>query len=210
MFDNQWFSRNGKRTLKLPSVIRKESMSEVVSTGEVHVIVALLNHAGDWSALINRSDTDRLVAAVVKLAREFPHKRFIIRLHPTMIHKHHEGVHSIQRIRSYVQWVRLANLSVSEVELQEDFERGDVFISEYSQTVIDAATMGKRIVIANFTGRRSFMSCYEEIGFPQVSDQGELRAWFEEVFKSTVQGDQQQNQAVLLYNRMLDVYLASE
>lgn len=210
MFDNLWFSRNGKRTIKLPAVIRKETMREVVSTGEVNTIVALLNHAGDWTALINRSDTDRLVNAVVKLARAFPHKRFIIRLHPTMIHKDHEGVDSIQRIRFYVAWARLANLSVSQVELQEDFDRGDLFISEYSQTVIDAATMGKRVVIANFTGRRSFMACYEEIGFPSVSNHEQLQSWLEGVFRSTAQCDQQQNQAVRLYNRMLDVYLASQ
>lgn len=210
MFDNQWFSRNGKRTMKLPAVISKESMREVVSTQGVHTIVALLNHAGDWSALINRSDTDRLICAVVKLARVFSNKNFIIRLHPTMIHRQHEGVDSIRRVRSYVAWAKLANLSVSEVELHEDFDRGDLFISEYSQTVIDAATMGKRVVIANFTGRRSFMACYEEIGFPCVSDHGQLQAWLEGVFQSTVECDLQQNRAVHLYNRMLDVYLAPE
>lgn len=210
MFDGQWLSRYGKKVIKLPAVILKELMDEVKPSSDIRNVITLLNHAGDWSALINRSDTDRLISAVVSLSRKHPDRNFIIRLHPTMIHQDHEGVHSIQRVKDYIQWVNQPNLSVSKVELHEDFERGDVFVSEYSQTLIDAATRGNRIVIANLTGRRSYMQCFEEIGFPNVSSQTQLEDWFAGLFKNPNPFDQQQNQAVRLYNRMLDGYLAAE
>ncbi|MBL7848594.1 MAG: hypothetical protein JNL40_14080 [Cyclobacteriaceae bacterium] len=210
MFDNQWFSQNGKRTIKLPALIRKDVMRKLSAVGRIRTVIALLNHAGDWSALINRSDTDRLVAAVAGLSERFQQINFIIRVHPTMVHEHHEGRNSIQRIKEYVRWMNRSNLSVSQLELHEDFERGDLFLSEYSQTAIDAAVMGKRILVTNLTGRRSFMKCYEDLGFPSVTSTVELVSWLEEQLADPTRGDQQQNEAVDLYNRMLDDYLAAD
>lgn len=210
MFDNQWFTQNGKRTIKLPALIRKDAMKKVSAVGKIRTVIALLNHAGDWSALINRSDTDRLVAAVAELSERFQHINFVVRVHPTMIHEHHEGRNSIQRIKEYVRWINRSNLSVSQLELHEDFERGDLFLSEYSQTAIDAAGMGKRILITNLTGRRSFMKCYEDLGFPVVASSTELVSRLEDQLSDPTNGDRQQNEAVDLYNRMLDDYLATD
>ncbi|MEM9693217.1 MAG: methyltransferase domain-containing protein [Myxococcota bacterium] len=142
---------------------------KVTWTANPTVLVAL-NHAGDWSALIHRSDTDRLVMASVALARAVPDANVVIRPHPTMIHPDHEGSQSRERIEAYVIAQGLPNLTVSDLSLEEDFARGDIVISEYSQVLIDAVAQGRLGLCVNLTGRRSFLEAYEDLGLPHVRD----------------------------------------
>jgi hypothetical protein len=142
--------------------------------------------------LINRSDTDALVAAFAELARVRRDINFVLRLHPTMATPAHEGVHSIERVRRFVEDLRLPNLVVSNASLEEDLARAELYLSEYSQVLIDAWRGGRLGVAINLTGRRSFMADYERFGFPAASSIAELHS----LIDRPVELAEQQNRAV--------------
>jgi hypothetical protein len=169
----------------------------------------VLNHAGDWTALINRSDTDILIEAFVNLAKQNRNLNFIIRCHPTMIHPLHEGINSINRIKEFIEWVNLKNLSVSTASLSEDISRGDLFISEYSQVLIDILQNGKLGIIANLTNRRSFMIDYESIGFLNVNSSANLNSLLQNILNHEVKYVSIQNKAVEEYNSLLKAWLSA-
>lgn len=207
MFDDAWFRTHGKRTVKIPKLVKGAYMNPVEGSRALRRVVLLLNHGGDWSALINRSDTDLLIENFTLVASRFSGMEFIVRPHPTMARPGHEGKNSIDRIIEYVSWKNLPNLSVSRVEMKHDFDRGDLFVSEYSQTLIEAATLGKRILIANFTGRRSFMKCYEDVGFPVVESAEALADRINQIGNDPAAHDHLQNASVSRFNDLLDHYL---
>lgn len=132
-------------------------------------VVLSLNHAGDWTAEISRSDTDLLIMAFMELAEQWPDLKMIIRLHPTMNSLEGEGAGASDRIKKVVGDAKISNLEVSSVSLDEDWERGDLFISEYSLSAIDALGIGKPVLFVNLTNRQSYMADYANLGF-LVSD----------------------------------------
>ncbi len=168
MFDANFFQKHQIPTIKAPQFIQKATMhteKNRAAKSVVDTVVLLLQHAGDWSAMINRSDTDLLLLCFMKLAAFFPTKQFIIRLHPTMQHELHEGAEAIFRVLELLESSGLQNVKVSKLSLEEDLERGDYFISEYSLTLIDAWQRQKIGMAVNLTRRRSFMTDYEQLGF---------------------------------------------
>ena len=169
-----WFEQHGRR-VRPPYTFQRSEPFLPCTTSAVATVVLLMNHAGDWTALINRSDSDKLIAAFGELARAVPQLRFVLRLHPTMAHPSHEGVHSVERIRRFVSELALPNLALSGAPLEEDLARGDLFLSEYSQVLIDVWRSGKLGVAVNLTSRRSFMDDYEQLGFGAVSNFAALR-----------------------------------
>ncbi|MGC2855630.1 hypothetical protein ACM64Y_09145 [Novispirillum sp. DQ9] len=166
----QWFTRHGRQVRGSSLVEAPFIPAPVSSPARPRRVIFALNHAGDWSSLINRSDTDRLVKAAEQLARALPEMEVIVRAHPTMAYSPHEGSGSLQRLRTFIDDQALPNLELSDATLEEDFARGDIFISEYSQVLIDAWRRGKLGLVANFSGRRSFLQAYEDLGFPGVQD----------------------------------------
>ena len=159
--DKHFFRSNGIFVVdSRPSFLADETLftgnlkndSTVVKT-----VLLSINHAGDWTALINRSDTDVLIKSFVNIAKTLSQLNFIIRLHPTMDANTAEGINSKIRIKSFVESLNLENLSVSNSSMEEDWERGDLFISEYSLSVIDALNRGKLGIFYNLTNRRSFV-----------------------------------------------------
>lgn len=207
MIDGRWFELHGKRAHPPASFLEIEYFKKIVEVSTVNTVVLLLNHAGDWTSLINRSDTDVLIQAFVGAASAYPQQKFIIRPHPTMVHPQHEGEKSIDRIRGYVAWTGLANLEVSSTSLDEDFERGDLFVSEYSQTLLDVYRIGKPGLIANCTGRRSFMADFEELGFPAMSPSATLTGALAGVFADVSRFVAMQNAGVRSYNKALSSYV---
>ena len=159
----------------------------------------VLNHAGDWTALVNRSDTDILVEAFANLARARPDKEFIIRAHPTMAQAAHEGVNSIERLADFVTKAT-ANLSLSRAALSDDLTRGDLYLSEYSQVLLDVWAAGKLGAAVNLTGRRSFMADYEQLGFAEFTSDHDLRALMERIDETRPELVSQQNRAVERFN----------
>jgi hypothetical protein len=120
-----------------------------------------------------------------------------------MAHADHEGLRSRERIEEYVRWRGQENLTVSSAGLDEDLNDGDIFISEYSQVLLDVFKMGKVGIIANFTGRRSFMKDYQGIGFLYVNKKHDLINSLNEIIHDYEKYRFIQEQAVLKYNIML-------
>jgi hypothetical protein len=205
MFDEKWFGKYGRRTIKPYPFLKKDYFREVdANRTTMKTVVLLLNHAGDWTALINRSDTDILIRAFADSAKKLPRLIFVIRTHPTMVHPSHEGKHSIRRIRRFVADCAQGNLSVSEGSLREDFDRGDLFVSEYSQTLLDAFKEGRLGIIANLTHRRSFMQDYENCGFLSVRKEEPLDHCIARVIADVPSSIRAQNEAVRRYNDALE------
>jgi hypothetical protein len=206
MFSEYWFHHHGKKIIKpLPfQVSRKMHFVLINKNYKIKTILLVLNHAGDWSALINRSDTDLLIESFSDIAQQFQEISFIVRPHPTMILPEHEGTGSLDRIRRYIAWRGLENLSVSEASLGENVSRGDVFISEYSQVLIDVFQTGKLGIIANLTGRRSFMEEYEKLGFMAADSLNSLTKKIGEILENPSAAAIQQNNATMDYNCMLE------
>lgn len=205
MFDVEWFARHGKKTLISPEFIEKSVMNieAINNTRKIKNIILTLNHAGDWTATINRSDTDILIEAFIDAAKKITDANFIIRLHPTMAHESHEGKNSIRRIKKYVEILNLSNLSVSDLPLNEDLSRGDLFVSEYSQVLIDVFLSGKLGIISNFTGRRSLLDDFEKIGFLSVNSQDAFQKMLKDVITQPSKYVSIQKNAMLKYNDAL-------
>jgi hypothetical protein len=193
----RWFEQFGRRVLP-PLPFQRSEQFALCEAHPVRTVLLVMNHAGDWTALINRSDTDVLVEAFTELARARRDLRFILRLHPTMATPQHEGVDSIERVRRFVAGLRLENLEVSRATLDEDLARAELYLSEYSQVLIDAWRSGRVGVAVNLTQRRSFMADYERFGFPHASTVAELGSMFDGVTELAAQ----QNRAVVELNRL--------
>ncbi|MEQ9423195.1 MAG: hypothetical protein RJQ09_02165 [Cyclobacteriaceae bacterium] len=207
-FDNKWFKKFNLTTIPPPEFVEPEFFTVIDEIGlKPETVILILNHAGDWSSLINRSDTDILIEAFTNIAYCYPQKNFIIRPHPTMEHSEHEGSNSLRRIFEFVDQLNLENLRVSTEDLKCDLDRGDVFLSEYSQTLLDVFKMGKIGIAVNLTNRESFMRDYEELGFLSANSSEGVTKILDSFFKSQVETVDRQNEAVLKYNKLLKEYL---
>ncbi|HNX77386.1 MAG TPA: hypothetical protein PLM07_16720 [Candidatus Rifleibacterium sp.] len=162
----RWFKQFGKKVSTDCNYLKLPCFRIPAFDFSLRKVYLLLNHAGDWSALINRSDTDLLIETFARAAAEFSDQKFVIRLHPTMDHVDHEGLNASSRLHAFVAATRLPNLYISQKTLEQDLLDADLIISEYSKTIIDAFSQGKIALICNLTKRRSFMKDYEEFGFP--------------------------------------------
>ncbi len=205
MIAETWFRKHGKEAIKPPSFMDSAQMVHVrtnVVRSLNHILLAL-NHAGDWSALINRSDTDLLVEAFSRLAQSFPDIQFTVRPHPTMATFEHEGKNAINRIHTFVRETGFPNLIVSENALSADLQKTQLVLSEYSQVLIDAYHRGNLGLVVNLTGRRSFMQDYEAYGFPAVYSETELTAWIKDLMEGPEKAVLRQNLAVTKFNQRL-------
>lgn len=210
MFDASWFEKFGKPWKRPYGFTKSMKMAESAPPpNEIQTIYLILNHAGDWSALINRSDTDVLVEVFCLLASRIPRIEFIIRLHPTMDRPEHEGSRASLRLRNYVRYCNLSNLSISNKTLEQDLSIGQLFLSEYSNVILDIFRRGKLGLIVNITGRRSFMQDYEKLGFPAASDQVALSRILLDIVDNPSAAQSRQNQAASLYNAKLAAFLSN-
>ena len=128
-----------------------------------------LNHSGNWSSLISRSDTDGLIINFVELAKHYPSLKFIIRLHPNSDQLKGEGLGWTSRIKNQIKLIDLQNLSLSKVSLEEDWHRAQIFISEYSLSAVEALRFGKIVLFLNLTRRRSFVKDLTDLGFVELN-----------------------------------------
>ncbi len=198
--DKKWFEKFGLKILsKLP--LSKDELMIETSFKKINDILLILGHAGDWSSLINRSDTDISVREFANLAKKFPYLRFTIRTHPAMVHPSHEGINSIKRIEQYVKFLKLKNLTISNNTLDKDIKENDLFLSEYSNAFIDCLKKGKLGLIINFTNRRSFMTDYAELEFEYLDSPKKLPSKINEYIENQNAFIVKQNKAVFEYNK---------
>lgn len=173
-FAVEWLSRHGRRTVPSPAFMEPGKFAPAIAPTAIRNVVCLLNHTGDWSALIHRSDTDILAEEFTRLATAFPSLHFVLRPHPGMDHPLHEGVGSLARLAELARHTASPNLEFSRGPLAADLTRGDLFISEYSSTLIEAWRAGKLGLVVNLTGRRSLMQDFADLGFPSLSSVADL------------------------------------
>lgn len=206
MFDEHWFKLYGKSTLKPPRFLDREFFKHCDAVPRKKILIAI-NHAGDWTSLINRSDTDRLIEAVVNVSQCFPTLSFRIRLHPTMNRPEHEGIHSIERIEKFVKFVNYQNLEISKQNLLDDLAWCEICVSEYSQVLLDSWREGKIGIALNITKRRSFVQDYADLDFFHAQSLEELSEILGNVVNDPSGISARQNQAVDRYNILLDQWL---
>jgi hypothetical protein len=206
MFDRDWFRSHGLATRPPFPFLRREYMQRVSHERPVRKVLLALNHAGDWTAQVNRSDTDRLVEAFAACAREHPSLRFRVRPHPTMIHPRHEGIASIERIANFLAAFEVP-VELSRITLQQDLADADLVVSEYSNVLIEAWKRGTLGIVANLSGRRDFMHSYSQLGFASVDTIAALSAAI-----ASAATDQsfavRQQAAADRYNQALDAFYA--
>ena len=199
---------------------KKLYLPETTFPKKIENILVVASGSGDWTALKNRSDDDIMVDLIVEMAKVFPNINFTYRCHPTWVHPLHVGVHSIERVHEYFEWLNLPNLklssniplmnennnsyqySFSRTSLDDDLKKTDFVIGEHSISMIDGAFKGIPFCSVNITGRRNFFVGLNDLGFPSCTSSNELREliekattpWFMDMFR----------RAVVNYNKMTD------
>ena len=198
-FAEEWVVRSGFAPQRIVGFSDPDFALPGADRGRISNLLLAMNHAGDWTPFIHRSDTDRLVLEFIRMAEANPRLNFRIRPHPTMVHPSHEGTGSLDRIRKEIKHSALSNLEISTETLDEDLSWAGVVISEYSQVLIDAWRSGQLGIVFNPTGRRSFMKEFEELGFPCADSTGDIVRMTESAASLTLQ----QRDATIEYNRIL-------
>jgi hypothetical protein len=206
-FSERWLISSGVKILKIKE-FGDSIMEPVVYLGlTTNRILFVMGHSGDWSSLISRSDTCKLAFAIKAIAEKNLNLFIKVRFHPTMVHPDHDGVNSYSRLcEEIVSW-GLNNVSVSRDEMLEDLASADIIISEYSQVLIDGWSIGKLGIICNLTGRRSFMSDYEQLGFLNTKSIDDLNKILS---LSPFHLAMQQNKAVARYNSLITSWREGE
>ena len=185
----------------------------------IQKILVTATCAGPWSALINPSDDDILLEAVVESAKKYPDITFVYRPHPACVHPMHTGVNTINRIAEYFEYTKLHNLKLStnvprqnmqsfsltfsNATLLEDINTADLVISEYSHSLIEGAEVGKAFATVNLTKRRNFYQAITDLGFPHCESVKELWSLLDNIHSAEfVNG---YKKAIDNYNVMLDM-----
>lgn len=194
---------------------KKQYMLNPSFENKVRCILVALQCGGPWTALVNRSDTDMLVETIVSIAKEYPSIEFICRCHPLSIIKTHDGPNAINRIGKYIESTNIKNLHMStngiqsledlsfeNRSLEEDLTKADLVISEFSNTLLDAALKGKIIASINVTNRRNFFQSVTELGFPHCESIEDLKHIIDNY--NNLEYRKRYHQAVVNYNKMID------
>lgn len=186
----------------------------------VRKVLCASSGTGDWTAVKNRSDDDRLVWAIGKVAAMFPDVEFIYRCHPTWIHPAHAGVNSINRCVEYISWLNLPNfkmscnipaaiqnghfvLSYKRSSFEEDLKGVDLVLGEHSVAMLDAGFKGIPFASCNMTGHRAFFKDINDLGFPHCSTVKEIADLIR-----TLPSDNMKDvyrHAIENYNKMTDI-----
>ncbi len=198
---------------------KKLYLPEPVFPKKVCTVLIAASGSGDWTALKNRSDEDRMAQAVVSLAKRFPEIRFLYRCHPVWVHPLHQGVNSIKRYVQYFASLGLSNLvlsgnipdndigdfklSLSRGSLDKDLEEADLVFGEHSIAMVDGALMGIPFASVNMTGRRNFFCALTNLGFPHFEDVSDISKFISRIAVDKKLQDKYR-QAVERYNRMTD------
>ena len=183
-------------------------------------VVCAASGSADWTAIKNRSDENKLLVAIGKVAALFPNVEFIYRCHPVMARPLHEGVNAINRNAEYIEWLKLPNfristniplanqdgnssLSFKRSSFEEDLKGADVVFGEHSVAMIDAGLKGIIFASVNVTGHRSYAKSLGELGFPICTSVEDIVALLKSVVNTDFQ--KQYTQAVDNYNKMTDI-----
>lgn len=183
--DEKFFSDAGIDCYPLGTVVTRQvfRIKDDNSFKTVRNVCLTLNHAGNWSSLISRADTDGLIIEFVQMSKKYEEINFIVRLHPNSNSLKGEGLGWTQRIQKIIRLNNLSNLELSNRTLEEDWAKADLFISEYSLSAVEALRLGKYVMFINLTKRRSFVRDLTEIGFLEVKSVDEFDELLNRIIK---------------------------
>ena len=187
---------------------------------KVKKVLCASSGTGDWTAIKNRSDDDRLVWAMGKVAAMFPDIEFIYRCHPTWIHPEHAGVNSINRCTEYITWLNLPNFKISSniptsqkngnfilsykrSSFEEDLKDVDLVFGEHSVAMLDAGFKGIPFASCNMTGHRAYYEDINRLGFPHCETIEDMANLLKTL--PTLEIREQYKQAITEYNRMTEI-----
>lgn len=182
-------------------------------------VLCAASGTGDWTAIKNRSDDDRLVWALGKVAAMFPDVEFIYRCHPVWIHPDHSGVNAINRCAEYISWLNLPNyklssnipvanqkgefvLSFKRSSFEEDLKDVDIVFGEHSVAMIDAGFKGIPFASCNMTGHRDFFEDITKLGFPHCESIDDIVNLLKNITSPEFKASYEQ--AIRNYNEMTD------
>ncbi len=155
---------------------------------KVKNVLCVSSGAGDWTAIKNRSDEDKTVAAIVEMAKRHPEIQFVYRCHPSWVNPTTQGVNSIQRLYDYFDWLNLPNIRVSSnipsnrdkngsvvvshkrSSLDSDLKDADFVFGVHSISMIDGAMKNIPFASVNLSGRRNLWQGISDLGFPNCED----------------------------------------
>ena len=194
--------------------------AEFQFSDKVKKVLCASSGTGDWTAIKNRSDDDRLVWAMGKVAAMFPKIEFIYRCHPTWIHPQHAGVNSINRCAEYISWLNLPNFKIScnipnankdgkfilsykRSSLEEDLKGVDLVFGEHSVAMLDAGFKGIPFASCNLTGHRAYFEDISKLGFPHCESVEEMAALIKNLTSDVVKD--QYRKAIANYNKMTEI-----
>lgn len=204
---------------RIMPVRKKLYLPNPVFPKKLKKILCAASGTGDWTAIKNRSDDDRLVWAIGKVAAMFPDVEFIYRCHPVWIHPMHSGVNSINRCAEYIDWLNLPNykiscnipaanqngkfvLSYKRSSFEEDLKNVDIVLGEHSVAMLDAGFKNILFASCNMTGHRNYFEDITNLGFPHC----ESIDGIVDLLKSlnTLEFRESYEQAIKNYNEMTD------
>lgn len=181
-------------------------------------VLIVTSGAGDWTALKNRSDEDKMAEVFVNLAAHYPNITFVYRCHPVWVHPCHQGVNSINRIAEYFNQTNLPNLqisgnipqqslenfqlSISGKSLEADLEGADLVIGEHSIAMLDASFKSIPFASLNVTGRRNFFCGISDMGFPHFETIEELENFIDHF--GCLEMQETYTNAIKQYNDMIN------
>ena len=182
-------------------------------------VLCVASGAGDWTAIKNRSDEDKMVFAFGRIAAMHPEIEFVYRCHPVWIQPLHQGVNSINRVIDYFDYLHLPNLRVSSnlplddaregvlsfkrSSFEEDLKDVDIVFGEHSISMLDAAFKGILFCSCNVTGHRNFFKSITDIGFPHCETVEEIDHLLKVV--KSVEFEESYESAVKSYNEMTNL-----
>lgn len=154
-------------------------------------VLCVTSGSGDWTAIKNRSDEDRMVIAFGQIAAMYPEIEFVYRCHPVWIYPEHQGVNSINRVIEYFACLNLPNLKVSSnipsayekghlvlsykrSSFEDDLKDVDLVFGEHSVSMLDAALNQIMFASVNVTGNRDFFKSITDLGFPHCESIDEI------------------------------------
>ncbi len=204
---------------RIMPVRKKLYLPKAVFPKTVKKILCVASGAGDWTAIKNRSDEDKMIWVFGKIAKMFPGIEFIYRCHPVWIHPLHQGVNSINRAAEYISWLNLPNfrisgnipnavqdgkfcLSYKRSSFEEDLKDVDIVFGEHSIAMIDAAFRNVLFSSCNVTGHRNYWEDITKLGFPHCESVEEIAQIIKQL--NTPEFEKSYNKAIDNYNQMTD------
>jgi hypothetical protein len=185
---------------------------------EVKNVLIISSGAGDWTALKNRSDEDKLFRVFLEIAKKMPDIKFVFRPHPLWTHHTHQGINSIERISNELVSSNIPNMVISNGakeesvqyqidqmisrksnSIREEIQTADIVFGDHSQTIINAAREGKMIASVNMTNRRSLFDGYNKLGIPCFISANKIIQYLNQLGEST-EKIMSYNKAVKRYN----------